>query len=201
MKMNDGKGTFESLKLEYTSLREEIAMRTQREYQIIGLGLGGLITLLGLSFQLQIYPIMLILPLVIISSMILFHLEEESIQSIKLYMRCGLEKKLLGDTIKGREQWEYETEPMKKKPYTSHISKSFETASLLLLLALLAGCCIGIITYFTGNLKNDWPDFMNWLRYVIAIIYGAGGLSVLIYTWSKKNQECPKYLKKQQHIE
>jgi esterase/lipase len=49
---------------QYKWLRQELLNKKDKQYQVTGLSIGGIATLLGLAFQYDIYALFLLIPLV-----------------------------------------------------------------------------------------------------------------------------------------
>ncbi len=177
---NKDRKEWELLLEEYRSLRNEALAKMERQYKIIGLGVGGIGTLLGIAFQFQIYPLFLVLPLAIVSSMVLFDAERDSILNIGGYI-CNLEKEIITNSkLKGWEVWLRDGSE-KRKAY-----KHFDYASLAILFVLLIGCIIGILC-FSGEVSG-FEILNNFLfRYIIASVYFVIGFYLFIcYCWESR---------------
>ena len=66
---------------EYKSLRQEQLNKMDKQYQITGLGIGAIATLLAAAYENLIYPLFLILPLVILAFMALYEAESRAINT------------------------------------------------------------------------------------------------------------------------
>jgi len=175
---NNDEKEWELLLEEYNSLRSEALEKMERQYRIISLGVGGVGTLLAIAFQLQVYPLFLVLPLAIIASMILYDSERDAIMNIGEYV-FNLEQEFLANSkVKGWETWLREGakkgEFEKRKPY-----RHFDYASLTILFTLLIGCIIGIFS-FSGEVKGFEILNSSLFRIIIALIYFLVGLCLFI---------------------
>jgi hypothetical protein len=161
----------------YKSLREEALAKMERQYKVIGLGVGGIGVLLGIAFQFKVYPLFLIIPLSIIASMVIFDSERGAMFNIGKYMR-RIERELICETnVQGWENWLIEKakgdNKLKRRTYMH-----FDYAALSILLVLLVGCIIGIIE-FKGDISG-FEGLTNFnIRFAIALFYSAVGF----YFW------------------
>lgn len=173
IKNNSDEKEWELLLEEYKSLREEALAKMERQYRIIGLGVGGIGILLSMAFQFQVYPLFLVLPLSIISSMVLFDAERDSILNIGEYT-YNLEKEIITNSkLKGWEVWL--REGTKKRKAYMH----FDYASFSILFFLFIGSIIGIICF-----KCEVSGFeiltMPLFKYILVSTYLVAGSCLFI---------------------
>jgi len=190
----------------YKSLREESLGKMERQYRVIGFGVGGIGVLLGIAFQFQVYPLFLTLPILIIASMILFAAERDSIINVAEYLG-HLERELISkQNVNGWDTWLRKKMQQEKKEYGSKAYMYFDSSAISILLVLLGGSILGIL-FFSGNVGSnvnntlssvnsihgnisDYQALTDWnVRYVFSLIYGAVGVFVWIrfclYFWYK----------------
>ncbi|MGF7118578.1 hypothetical protein [Methanobacterium oryzae] len=165
---------------EYKSLREEALAKMERQYRVIGLGIGGIGILLGIAFQFQIYPLFLILPTLIILSMVLFDSERDSLLNIGEYIAEMEKGIIINNKLKGWEMWirmpkdiEKQKEKTRREAY-----KHFDYASFLILFFLLLGCILGIIC-FSGQIIGFEGLTNIYFRYSLSFFYILVGLFLL----------------------
>jgi hypothetical protein len=142
---------------EYRTLRTEILNKMDKQYQIIGLGIGGVSILLGFALQDKIYGIFFILPLIIISAILLFDSEKTAILNAGEYIRTVIEEPILSHSrFLGWERWLLENKD-KCKAYDY-----IEKVSLLILYILNLMSIYGILNY--GTIR--YIDYIINFRYV-----------------------------------
>ena len=173
---------------EYKSLRDEELNKMDKQYKIVGLGIGSIGVLLGIAFENEIYSLFLILPLIILSSMSLFDAERGSIKNVGAYVRF-MEEKIIGEgliDIKGWERWLKERDegkgakadqpkgPSKEERCKPYIN--FDCSSLTILFVFYLACVYGLIA-LSGEQNITFKVFDSILiTYIVATIYISVGL-------------------------
>ena len=166
---------------EYKSLREEIIEKMERQYQIVGLGVGGVSLLLGFAFESKYYALFWFLPLIIISCMILFSTERTAIQNVGNYIR-SLEKKFIKDEEIGWERW-LTSDKNRLKTYDHN-----EISSLFILYILYMISVFGIAAYASAPLAQ------NWIKNTIIAIYIIISICIIIKCISRWRCPCKELM-------
>lgn len=100
---------------EFKTLREEIAVKNNRCYQILSFGFGGITIIFGFILQYGIYDLFFFLPLLILANSILYNSEKIAIihagSYIKkiencIYRKCSAANRCNDDKIFGDMGWE-----------------------------------------------------------------------------------------------
>jgi hypothetical protein len=176
---------------EYKSLRQEQLNKMDKQYQITGIGIGGVATLLAAAYEELIYPLFLILPLVIIAFMALYEAESGAIIRAGEYIKILETDILKKHSELGWERW-LATEHKDKtcignKPKT-RIYNLIDHSSRCVLFLLYMGCILGIITF--PEQKSDFiflgGDIFRYILTSLYILIGAG--IFLVYTLEQKNK-------------
>ena len=176
---------------EYKSLRQEQLNKMDKQYQITGLGIGGVATLLAAAYEALIYPLFLILPLVILAFMALYEAESGAIIRAGEYIK-KLETNIINTHNElGWERW-LATEDQDKTRTSgkdrARIYNLIDHSSRCVLFLLYIGCILGIITF--PERKSDFVFLGGDIfRYALASLYTLVGAGVfLVYTLEQKNK-------------
>lgn len=167
---------------QYKWLRQEQLNKKDKQYQITSLGIGGIVALLGIAFQFDVYSLFLLIPIVIIISIVMFDAECHAIINISDY-GYNLEEAIISNIDDGKlkalgwERWLRENRlndnvTNKAEPYYI-----FDLASKLALFTLYFGCVLYIIVGFTKNSTQ-----LIWVfALVICAFYFLLGLCLFYY--------------------
>jgi hypothetical protein len=162
---------------EYKSLRQEQLNKMDKQYQITGLGIGAIATLLATAYEKLIYPLFLILPLVILSFMALYEAESCAIIRVGEYI-----KKLETDKINENNELGWERWLAIGNKDKSRIYNLIDHSSRCVLFLLYIGCILGMIT-FPERESNFLFLSGDIFRYVLASLYVLVGTGIfLVYT-------------------
>ncbi len=178
---------------EYKSLREEELNKMDKQYQIIGLGTGGIGALLSLAIEFKVYSLFLLLPLMIISMMSLYHFERMSILNIGGYVK-NLEDEYIKTGVqrdKGTLGWEKWLEKNIEKRRIYIIIEMFSTISLFLIFLL----SIYVITISPPTEKGLELITSTQSRDIIALIYLLFGCFIFLCCNSKNFKEISEQIK------
>lgn len=172
MEQEDGincKRAWELILEECKTLRNEELNKMDKQYQIVGLSVGGIATLLGLAIQYNVYPLFIILPIIIISAMSLYHFERLSILNVGLYI-YNLENIFLQNKIKTDAKilgWETWIRKESKSRYTYAFIELISTFSLFSIYLL---CVYGILASPSSVVGFKFFN-SSLFRYSISLFY------------------------------
>jgi hypothetical protein len=180
---------------EYKTLREEQFDKMERQYQITGLGVGGIATLLAAAYQYKIYPIFLILPLVILALMALYEAESCAIIRAGEYIKKLESEIIIEHKDLGWERWLASSEdsclPSEKTGKKFQVYDIIDNASRIILFLLFLVCITGILT-----VSNDSEFIIRTeFRYLLAILYSALGVGLFLFYWIKQNKKRIKFIR------
>ncbi len=131
----------------YKSIRTESLNKMDKQYQIMGLGVGGIALLIGIMIQYKIYFLFLLLPIIIVSALFLYHAENCAIINAGNYAKMietkyiKINEKLAPEEKLGWETW-LENHPAKCKAYVIA-----DIAFAVILIILYIFCIAGIFLY------------------------------------------------------
>lgn len=166
---------------EYKSLRQEQLNKMDKQYQITGVGIGAIATLLATAYEKLIYPLFLILPLVILGFIALYEAESRAIISAAEYIK-ELETEIIREHPKlGWERW------LKNKG-RSKIYNLIDHSSRFIFLLLYIGCILGIIAF-----PEQEGKFMflsgDLFRNILVVFYTLIGLAIFLFYTSKQSKK------------
>jgi len=168
---------------EYKSLRQEQLNKMDRQYQITGLGIGGIATLLAAAYEALIYPLFLILPLVVIAFMALYEAESRAIIRAGEYI-----KKLEVDVISEHKELGWERWLAAEDQRKSGIYNLIDHSSRFVLFLLYVGCILGTITFPE---KESYFSFLggDMFRNLLVSLYVLVGTAIfLVYTFGQNKK-------------
>jgi hypothetical protein len=133
---------------EYKALRSEIVNKMEKQYKIVGLGVGGISLLLSFAIKEGYDPLFFVLPLLIIACTLLLISEISSIRNAGEYIRTNIEKTVFKrrKSLLGWETWLSKNEE-KLKAY-----ERFRDGSLLILAILYGTCVFFAICCYSDNI-------------------------------------------------
>ena len=170
-----------------------------KQYQITGLGIGGIATLLAAAYQATIYPLFLILPLVILAVMAMYEAESRAIIRAGEYIKKLETKIIIENKDLGWERWlasppEDQTninglhKSCEETSARSRIYNLIDLASRCVLFLLYLGCIPGIIT--SPTVKNNFIFVGGDIfRYIIFGFYSLLGLAVFLFYLIEQNKK------------
>jgi len=72
---------------EYRNLRQEIVDKMGKQYQLLGLGVGGITLIMGYIFTTNVYELFFVLPFLIFANAILYKVEKKAIVNAGAYIK------------------------------------------------------------------------------------------------------------------
>jgi hypothetical protein len=162
---------------EYKTLRQEQLNKMDKQYQITGLGTGGVATLLALAYEKTIYPLFLILPLVILALMALYEAESGAIIRAGEYIKNLEMATITNHNELGWERWlSNEDRNRTCNKDKARVYNFIDHSSRCVLFLLYFGCILGIITQ-QGAFVLPGGDVS---RYVLAGLYILIGTAIFL---------------------